>query len=130
PTSLTAIKITVVAPALSSYGACLVEVDNLDGGKSPELVAFNYYEQLPTIAAISAAGAATHDVFGGFGDTQVDVFVRAPDNNLHHSFHTDFTPTWSAWENLGGTLTSAPTAVSWGSANRIDVFVKGSDNAL
>lgn len=37
--------------------------------------------------------------------------------------------TWSGWESLGGTLTSAPAAVSWG-PNRIDVFVKGTDNAL
>jgi IPT/TIG domain/Repeat of unknown function (DUF346) len=128
--SLTAIKITAVAPAFSSFAACLLEVDNPDGGRSPELVAFNYYEQLPAVAATSAAGAATHDVPGGGGDTQVDVFVSGSDSNLHHTFHTDFSPAWSGWENLGGTLTSAPTAVSWGSQNRIDVFVRGSDNAL
>ena len=128
--SLTPIKITVVAPSIPGYGPCLVEVDNPDGGKSPELVAFNYYEQLPSITATSAASAATHDVPGGTGDTQVDAFVRGSDNNLHHSFHTDFAPGWTAWENLGGTLTSAPTAISWGNQNRIDAFVRGSDNAL
>lgn len=39
--------------------------------------------------------------------------------------------TWSGWESLGGVLPSgeAPTVVSWGS-NRLDVFVKGTDNAL
>ncbi len=36
---------------------------------------------------------------------------------------------WSSWESLGGILTSAPAAVSWG-PNRIDVFVRGTDNAL
>ncbi|WML35964.1 hypothetical protein [Clostridium sp. OS1-26] len=36
---------------------------------------------------------------------------------------------WSKWEDLGGSLTSAPSASSWG-ANRLDVFVKGTDNAM
>jgi peptidoglycan hydrolase-like protein with peptidoglycan-binding domain len=33
------------------------------------------------------------------------------------------------WESLGGTLTSAPAASSW-SSGRLDVFVRGTDNAL
>jgi predicted nucleic acid-binding Zn-ribbon protein len=37
--------------------------------------------------------------------------------------------TWGKWESLGGVLTSPPECVSWG-ANRIDCFVKGTDNAL
>ncbi|MDD7942985.1 hypothetical protein PHK61_31740, partial [Actinomycetospora lutea] len=36
---------------------------------------------------------------------------------------------WSGWESLGGVLTSEPAAVSWRS-DRIDVFVRGTDNAL
>lgn len=36
---------------------------------------------------------------------------------------------WSEWEDLGGVLTSAPAAVSWG-PNRIDVFVRGQNNSL
>src|SRR5262249_47495824 len=36
---------------------------------------------------------------------------------------------WSGWESLGGVLTSAPAAVSWG-PNRIDCFVRGTDNAM
>ncbi|KAM3093174.1 M12 family metallopeptidase [Phormidesmis sp. 146-12] len=36
---------------------------------------------------------------------------------------------WSDWENLGGQLASAPTAVSWAS-NRIDVFAQGKNNRL
>jgi hypothetical protein len=31
---------------------------------------------------------------------------------------------WTSWQDLGGTLTSAPAAVSWG-AGRIDVFARG-----
>lgn len=36
---------------------------------------------------------------------------------------------WSSWEALGGNLTSVPAAVSWG-GNRLDLFVRGIDNAL
>lgn len=37
--------------------------------------------------------------------------------------------TWSHWETLGGYLTEAPAAVSW-DADRIDVFARGTDNAV
>lgn len=36
---------------------------------------------------------------------------------------------WSKWEDLGGVLKYSPGVSSW-SANRLDVFVTGSDNAL
>lgn len=36
---------------------------------------------------------------------------------------------WSGWESLGGVLTSAPSASSWQN-NRLDVFARGTDNAL
>jgi hypothetical protein len=36
---------------------------------------------------------------------------------------------WSGWESLGGVLSSAPGASSWG-PNRLDVFVAGTDNQL
>ena len=36
---------------------------------------------------------------------------------------------WSEWQNLGGIATSAPAAVSWG-AQRVAVFVRGSDNKM
>jgi|GEM_PF-365631 len=36
---------------------------------------------------------------------------------------------WSRWEDLGGVLTSAPAVSSW-QPNRLDVFVRGTDNAM
>ena len=36
---------------------------------------------------------------------------------------------WSGWEDLGGVLTSGPAAASW-AEDRLDVFVKGTDNAV
>ena len=38
-------------------------------------------------------------------------------------------PGWSDWESLGGTLASSPDASSWGD-RRLDVFARGTDNAL
>jgi hypothetical protein len=36
---------------------------------------------------------------------------------------------WFGWENLGGVLTSAPSASSWASG-RLDTFARGTDSAL
>ena len=36
---------------------------------------------------------------------------------------------WSGWESLGGVLASGPGVSSW-AANRLDVFVRGTDNRL
>src|SRR5690606_25698360 len=36
---------------------------------------------------------------------------------------------WQGWESLGGVLTSAPAVSSW-QTNRLDVFGRGTDNAL
>ena len=36
---------------------------------------------------------------------------------------------WSSWEDLGGTLTSAPGVASWGE-NRLDVLVRGENRSL
>jgi IPT/TIG domain/Repeat of unknown function (DUF346) len=128
PTSITSTNISVVTPNISpAYGFFSVEVDNPDGGRTPEHFTFNDYEQLPTDTPQSSAQPATHDLSS---DQQLDVFTRGSDNTLHHTWSTQVFPTWAPWESLGGTLTSAPTAVSWGNRNRIDVFVRGTDNAL
>lgn len=36
---------------------------------------------------------------------------------------------WSAWEDLGGVLSTSPSVSSW-QPNRLDVFAGGSDNAM
>jgi hypothetical protein len=56
------------------------------------------------------------------------VLVRGSDLQLYHRSWSS-TSGWSSWEALGGTLTSAPAAASC-SANHLDVFVRGTDNAL
>jgi outer membrane protein assembly factor BamB len=51
-----------------------------------------------------------------------------PAGNVIRSFQIRFAQTGGA-ESLGGVLTSGPDASSWG-AGRLDVFVRGTDNAL
>ncbi len=57
---------------------------------------------------------------------RLDLFARGPGDVLSHRWNNNG---WSAWESLGGLLTSDPAAVSWG-PNRIDVFARGQDNTL
>jgi hypothetical protein len=55
------------------------------------------------------------------------VFARETDNQLHHKWWDG--SSWNGWEDLGGTLTSEPAAVSPG-PDRLDVFVRGNGNSL
>ena len=59
---------------------------------------------------------------------RLDVFVkREADSSIWHKWRTG--NAWSGWENLGGRLSSAPAAVSWGDY-RMDLFAKGMDSAV
>jgi Domain of unknown function (DUF1906)/Repeat of unknown function (DUF346) len=60
-------------------------------------------------------------------DRRVDAFVRGGNNHLLHRWFAY--GAWSGWEDLGGNLSSAPTAVSWG-PGKIDVFARDSSNRL
>jgi hypothetical protein len=60
--------------------------------------------------------------------TSLDVFVQGTDHALWHE-HYQSASGWSAWESLGGKLTSSPAAVSPASGV-IDVFVRGTNGAL
>jgi hypothetical protein len=62
-----------------------------------------------------------------WGLGRIDVFVMGGGNELAHKAFAN--GQWSAWENLGGILTSSPTATSSGS-NRLNVFVRGTDGQL
>ena len=67
-----------------------------------------------------------------FGQSQT-VRFRSPSDQEDATYHVTFKhergPHWSGWERLGGVLASAPAASSW-SANRLDIFARGSDNRL
>jgi hypothetical protein len=57
-----------------------------------------------------------------------DLFVKGTDNALWWSHYNN--PNWSAWQSLGGVLTSSPAAAAASGSNRIDVFVRGTTGAL
>jgi hypothetical protein len=56
------------------------------------------------------------------------VFVRGGDYQMYHRFY-DSSFGWSRWEALGGLLSSAPDVGSCQSGH-LDVFVRGTDNAI
>ncbi len=72
---------------------------------------------------IISVGGPTGLAVVSWGPGRIDVFGRGASNELEHKWYTG---QWSGWENLGGILTSNPTATSLGSG-RLDIFVRGTD---
>ncbi len=72
------------------------------------------------------AGAGAAPAISSWGPGRLDLFVCGADSALWHRWWNDEVG-WSAWESLGGYLTSPPSAVSWG-PNRLDVVARGSYN--
>ncbi|MBU0495629.1 MAG: hypothetical protein KKB13_27595, partial [Chloroflexi bacterium] len=73
----------------------------------------------PGTKVVSPASTTTYvltaEGCGGTATKQVTVVVNPPAVKV-----------WSNWEKLGGTFTDTPAVASW-SANRLDVFVKGTN---
>ncbi len=77
--------------------------------------------------------AARGPSVSSWGRGRLDVFMKGGNGELWHKYY-DASVGWQGWSSLGAppsgvTMTSDPIAISWGYA-RIDVFVRGSDNAL
>ena len=49
-------------------------------------------------------------------------------NHLWHAYSANSGTTWT-WEDIGDNISSAPSVVSWG-FGRLDIFVRGSNNAI
>ena len=62
-----------------------------------------------------------------WGPNRIDCFAQGTDNAMWHKWWDG--AAWNGWESLGGVITAGPGAASWG-ANRLDCFVKGGDNGL
>jgi hypothetical protein len=56
----------------------------------------------------------------------VDIVVVGPGNAI---WHKAWSGSSSGWENLGGDVTADPAISSW-APGRLDIFVRGGDNAL
>jgi hypothetical protein len=87
-----------------------------------------------TIVPIQSASAQSISgpAVSSRGTGRLNVFVIGPDHTLRNNAY--FSGSFHGWQQSlghppGVNLTSDPTAVSW-DANRIDVFVRGSDNKI
>ena len=95
----------------------------------------------PTTAPAGAAGPHApppgtpppHPTVASWGADRLDLFVQGlqPTTCSTAPTTTSACGGWCScgWESLGGTLTTAPAAVSWGT-NRIDIFVGGACGVL
>ena len=77
-------------------------------------------------ASTNALDPATSVAVTSWGTNRVDLFARGTDGALKHKLYNG---RWSAWESLGGAISSAPAAVSWG-VGRIDVVARGIDGSV
>jgi hypothetical protein len=59
----------------------------------------------------------------------LEVFARTPEGNIVHTWQMPSPPYWSAWESLGGPVSSAPTVVT-NADGRLEVFARGADATL
>jgi hypothetical protein len=85
--------------------------------------------------AAAAVGAVSRPIPSGpvvsWGPNRIDAFVVGTDSALYHKWWNGsaWGPSLTGYENMGGTLSSAPEVVSWG-PNRLDVFVLGMNSGL
>jgi hypothetical protein len=123
------------APAVASWGPNRLDV--LVRGCGPDYALWHKWWDGSAwsrwvnigVGLISAPAVAS------WGPNRLDVFIRGGNNVLYHKWcdgaqcdGAQWAP-GGGWENLGGYLTSAPAVASWGS-NRLDVFIRGGNNAL
>jgi ABC-type taurine transport system substrate-binding protein len=86
-----------------------------------------------TIGVAAAAGTIrpSSSPVVAWGSNRLDAFVLGTDRALYHKWWngSNWGPSLTGYESLGGVCTSVPQAVSWG-PDRLDVFVTGTDSAL
>ncbi len=64
-----------------------------------------------------------------YGNGQQAVFFRGTDNHVYWKHSRNCGATWSSWASVGGQTNSNPAASS-AQAGTIDLFMRGTDNAL
>lgn len=100
---------------------CTLSVSAANGGRANVKAPATLVGTNPIVAAPAAAAAAVDNL---------DVFVRGDDNALWWR-HYDGS-SWTAWESLGGALTSSPAAIagSTSGTGATIVCVRGTDGAI
>jgi hypothetical protein len=76
-----------------------------------------------------AVGTGTQPGAVNYGNSKVAVFTRGADNRVHWKHSLDCGAHWTRWSSLGGHTYSNPAASSQRTGN-IDVFIRGTNNAL
>lgn len=117
------------APAVTSWAPGRLDV--FARGTAGELVhrffenGWSAWESLSAPGTIGSSPTAT-----SWAPGRVDVFAAsAIDGRLIHRFFSARLGGWSAWDSLGGRLVGAPAATAV-APDRIDVVIRGTDNAL
>lgn len=116
------------APSAVSWGSGRIDVV-VRGGQNH--IYHKYYISgqgwLPNGSFNDIGGnATTSPAICSMGSGSLDVFYRGTDNALKHLYYRS--GAWNGPEDLGGTLSSGPTAVA--RSGRIDVFVRGGQNHI
>ncbi len=112
----TTISIVLATLMLVSLFAVISSAASVSGQASGTTVAANLVGQ--TMAGTGPAASVEH----AYGQTEI--FAIDTSGALWH------TPDNGNWDSLGGVCTASPASVSWGTTNRVDVFVRGSDGAV
>ena len=61
---------------------------------------------------------------------RLDVLALGQDGALYHTYSTDGGASWIYWERFGGSWTSAPAVVAPPTTHSLEIFERGTDNAL
>jgi hypothetical protein len=112
-------------PASTSWGPGRIDLFTVgtDGGLWHKWYAGGWSLWREDVSSRFASGVGA----ASWGPGRLDVFAAA-NTATKPMTHVFFTNGWGV-ESLGGSLTSAPSAVSW-LYNRLDVFVRGTDGNI
>ncbi|MET0342737.1 MAG: hypothetical protein ABW252_17150 [Polyangiales bacterium] len=130
--------VSLVVWMLVSLSGCAVDGTDVPASDSAESAvlaqAAGTWSRLPAGSLAQRAagftpvgeGAESAAAIASWGGGRLDLFFRGAGGSLRHLVHDDGA---SRWEDIGGTVQGDPAAVS-SDVGRIDVFARGSDNAL
>ena len=114
------------SPAATSAGSGTFEVF---ARSATGTLLLNTYDSITWSGWLSLGGvikAGSEPAAVSWGPGRLDVFVRGADDAL---WHMAWNGGWTAWEKLGGTLTSSPTVAST-MLGHLDVFARGPGNTI
>jgi len=111
-----------------SYGSGVYHhvTGGLAGGHCVEVIGYSDAEQCWICKNSWGPGWGSAGFFKiGYGECNFDTYAFATASGVNIPIQHG----WFGWENLGGVITSKPSAVSWAN-NRIDVVARGTDSAV